>query len=100
MAPDSLASMNNDMMSYVATSLNPLIPSSTEWLVTGIASVHILLWVAIVLWLWRREHLDAGHRLLGLVLATVLPVIGPLLVWWSARRPCQPASSVVGDSRG
>jgi type VI protein secretion system component VasK len=100
MSPGSLAFMNNGMMSYVATSLNPLIPSSTDWLVTGIASGHILLWIAIVLWLLRQQHLDAGQRLLGLVLATVLPVIGPLLVWWSARRPRQSASSVDGDSRG
>lgn len=78
--------MDNGTMSLAAASLNPLIPSSAEWLATGVALVHILLWVAIVVWLVRQRHLDAGQRLLSLVLATVLPVIGPLLVWWVVRR--------------
>lgn len=91
--------MDNVVTGRVAATLNPLVPSSAEWLVTAFALVHMLLWVAILVWLLRQRHLDAGQRLLGLVLATVLPVVGPLLVWWAARRPRGSASPVDGEFR-
>lgn len=89
------------MVSFVAASLdNPLVPSFTEWLAMGLTVVHLVLWVVVMLWLLRQRDLSAGRRLLGLVLATALPVIGPVLVWWVVRRSPQPVMSVDSEPRG
>jgi hypothetical protein len=77
----------------MTASLNPLVPSPAESLATAIAAVHLILWVAILLWLLRQRRLDAGQRLLGLVLATVLPVIGPLLTGWALRNDREPVAT-------
>jgi hypothetical protein len=77
----------------MAASLNPLVPSAAEWLATGIAVVQVILWVGMMWWLMRQRRLDAGQRLLGLVLATVVPVIGPLLTWWALRNQREPVAT-------
>ncbi|MFC7402414.1 hypothetical protein [Citricoccus sp. GCM10030269] len=81
------------MTDLAAASLNPLIPSSAEWVVMALSVAQLVLWTAALLWLLRRRDLDASQRIVGMVLATVLPIIGPLLVWWAIRRPRQQIDS-------
>lgn len=77
--------MDDLALTPAATSANPLVPTAAESATAVVALLHVAAWVAAVVWLLRRRNLDTGQRILGLVLATVLPVIGPVIAWWASR---------------
>lgn len=65
---------------------SPLIPSTMEWIVILFGAVHLLMFLFLLFWLPKQKMANPAARLVGIIVALLVPVIGPLAVWLGARR--------------
>ncbi|GAA4476392.1 hypothetical protein GCM10023190_13790 [Enteractinococcus fodinae] len=65
---------------------SPLLPSTMEWIVILFGAVHLLMFLFLLFWLPKQKMVNPAVRLVGIIVALLVPVIGPLAVWFGARR--------------
>lgn len=65
---------------------SPLSPAPFEWLLIIVGFLQLLFVFALLFWLPRQLHISPLTRLLGLVVALMVPLLGPVAVWWVLRR--------------
>lgn len=80
---------NVEANTMILQATNPLEPSALEWVYLMMGLVHLALLLALILWLPRQRRISPGARLAGVLVAFVLQLLGPLLVWAAARRGIQ-----------
>lgn len=71
---------------------SPLVPSVYESLLIIAGIIQFVLFFALLFWLPRQSTIGPVSRILGLLVAFLLPILGPLAVWWSVRGRKGPAS--------
>lgn len=69
---------------FQATS--PLVPSTVEWIVILFGALHFMMFLFLLFWLPRLKMVNPLARLVGIMVALLVPLIGPLAVWLGARR--------------
>lgn len=74
------------LVAEVLQSASPLVPTPFEWTALIFGATHVILLLAVMVWLPRQKAITPIMRIVGLVVALVVPLFGPLLVWLSARR--------------
>ena len=57
-----------------------------EWIVILFGAVHLLMFLFLSFWLPKQKMVHPVARLVGIIVAFIIPVIGPLAVWFGARR--------------
>lgn len=67
--------------------MNPLVPSAFEVTVQVLGVLHLILLVAAAIAVLRSKVFSAGSRAFLLVIAVVVPLIGPVLTLFMCRVP-------------
>ncbi|THJ68556.1 PLDc_N domain-containing protein [Arthrobacter echini] len=83
------------MLAWATQGANPLVPTSWEFLVTGIGLLLALLLVAAFIDIARSRHLTGLTQAVWVLVVLAFPAIGPLLWFVIGRR----TTAVTRDSR-
>lgn len=57
-----------------------------EWIAILVGAVHLVMFVFLLFWLPKLKTVSPLARLAGIIVAFLVPFIGPLAVWLAARR--------------
>lgn len=57
-----------------------------EWVFILFGVLHLTMFVVLSFWLPGQKTVSPYARLAGIIVAFLLPVIGPLIVWLSIRQ--------------
>lgn len=70
---------------------SPLAPSSFEWAIIILGALHLILSMALIVWLSGQKKVEPILRLAGVIVAVVIPVIGSAVIWLAVRRSGNPS---------
>lgn len=65
---------------------SPLVPSVYEYLLTLGGLIHLVLFFIILFWLPRQSAVAPSSRIIGLLVAFLVPILGPLVIWIVVRQ--------------
>lgn len=70
----------------VAQANSPLAPSLWEWIYITAGILHLAIFLVLLIWISRKIEVNPSTRLLGIIVAFLIPIAGPLVVWIIVRR--------------